>query len=873
MDRKIIPSKILSLFLLGVAAAGSLHALKEVLLFPALWISSMKFAVLVGGITGLGLGFVCGAFFPRKNGTFKITLHASALIPASLLAAAGLSRSLPASFLESLCRMEGSIPYIPPYLWWLAFAGTAAVQALFGLSIRLRLEEKGGLGDDTLLAVLLSGAGLGAFLFPALLYRFLGTGATLQLLALLAGGAGLIPSNRPKRREVEGNGSSSLILNVEAGLCGFGISLLFFLLKGLLAHHLDAGYLLGGIALGLSLAGLSGMVYLKSRFADLNRLTGAFLLPCAASATFLLKPGNPPSILSDIIGAALFCLPFGIAAGAALGTRSSEFVRRGAVGIWTGMLAALIWIRFGLNPVEHPGFTVLLSFLMLLALEAFRLMKAGSSGGIRILILRCAIAAFPLILSLWICSGFWFPESKKSVLKIYGPDVHITFRTKAPQRPPLLTVFSKAPFGKRNEEEQFEILAGLTPLFHPNPNRVLLLGPDTGFMARGIAGNPAVHELYWINCSGKNFYLSKIFGINCSGENFYLSKIFDLPERLFTRRTSERFDLIVVPPTPFPRLDPHPPADRAFYNEARDLLGDKGVFCQWIFPHRLDHDSFLRLLSAWNDAFAQTYLLVDHRRSMRPALALLGTQHALQLSFRRVKGRLRSSKQKALFEKTGLDPDMIAANYLTSGELLEVRLPPPDPGMQSGRIFYSRPRWARVNLLTNMGFLNRLQASPYPWFFPTGSGKLTPAKRSRRAQRLSNVGRIMQEATLEKVALRGLNAPHDLKSGMGMDNREADALSRGLAPAPDFTYLQRILLDRVLRIKSGGRVDDALGLLENCLERAEDSVDFRLELARTLAGKEQYDRAIKVLEEAPKDVNSDPRLITFLAELKTRSNQ
>ncbi len=814
-SRPLPPS--IALFLTGIVA-GCLPAVQqEVLLFPAFLSPVLETAVLYGTLAGLGLGLWIGEGLSRFRQNRRYLLPGAVLVLAALFGALGVFHPFASSLIEKWERLTGpahagSMTFHTglPVLF---FSLAAVLPCMTGLAWRLRLEQSARREASALAG--LAGAGIGILLAPLALYFTPGISPSLQFMALFLGltlltGRGKVEPPQP----TFGGRDRGMLFNANlcAALFGFGCGILLVFFQSLLYSRLNAGYLAAPMAAGFWLLGFSITLFLKKKIA-LEEASWPFLLICVAALAPALVAKETATIQEDVLRAALTCLPFGAASAFALRVRVQSLLGARLPGLAAGFTLALIFAMFVLHPAVQPGPAILPAVISFLVLE-------GLQGEMPAVLGRAAAGLSVILLGSFVAGDFWFPQRETPLLRINGTNLTVSFNgNEGPLR--ALKISGRPVFAVSRETEQHLRMANLSVLFHPNPMRVLVLGPDTGEAAAQICRDPLVKRVLWVNPydafnDGFRWKSSLPGG---PGIPAGLS-IRGIPERFFTRHGMEHFDLIMVPPSPMARLTPHPFFTQEFYQEAGRLLDKGGILCQWVYPHRLPPDAFLRLLSTMSGSFEQFYVFADHRRSERPALALVGSAEGIVINAAHTANRLRQAGLEAEFARIGLDPERLAVDFITAKWVVEVMVPPLRTTDTSGMLHFDRPARGLENLQANMGFLGDLAISSFPWFQVQTQAMTSPDDRRKLARYLMKTGALMQAAALDRTSRTPFNPSMDLKSARDMDLEEAYLLARGLSDGIEYRYIENLLARKTLELADSGKSKDALLLADFCLEQA-----------------------------------------------------
>ena len=864
-------------FLYGFAAAGVVICQREALLFPALLVPDLQHAALAGGVTGLLTGVWAGrAILPggRPGKTLSIT---GAFLPAILISAAGLLGRGPVPFLEMLCRTDGVDVRIPFALPSLLFAVCLVMPAMLGILIRIRFTAALDMsGSRTTLASVMAGGAAGTVFFSLLTCSTFGLAPALQLLAFFlflicfysrspSKSHDLSTNTGPARRT--GPRHNSLSANLDSFLFFWGAGLFLFFLNGLAEKHWASPCSSEACITGLSLFAASAGLFLGHRTGrsdnasahsfTRNLLSGTTPIFCAAALAPLMEDACSASLYDALTVALLSAVPFGFFAGLLLGNRPLEQLAQGLFGTWAGMGAAFCFSCYMFDqPVMRA--TVLASGTVPLVVLVFVRnrtapgIKAGGLTGF-----GSVVGILVLGMSFLVCDGFWFSSAQERHLTAFGSsENHRSSGSPAWPGPKALHAKSRR-------------MASISVLLHPEPEDTLVIGPEENTNILEIAKDLMVKSITVVGPdrrdTGIESLLKESKRIKCRN----IHEI-NAPARLFLRHSSARFDLVYLPPPSRKTACSRALHTREFYCEARDILKNNGIFCQWIFPHELSHESFVRLLGTVNEVFPGFHLFIDNRVSARPALALVSTHQEFVVSAEHTENRMFITGVLDEFVKIGLEPEMFAILSVTNGEMLEARIPPQRFSDGCGYLSFSWPEMMKRDLLTNLRFINQLQAVSCPWF---KIERLPPRPNKAIKRHVFGVcmaGKALQQATIKGIEEDGAGFPGDAGHAAGISMSQAMLLARGLTTAPEYRYLLNLLNEKVYELMNAKRFDDCRMLIEECIRNAPDQTLFHLKMAELFMDEGKIAKAADTLENTHHKVRQDWRTFVSVAVIRAK---
>jgi hypothetical protein len=276
-------------------------------------------------------------------------------------------------------------------------------------------------------------------------------------------------------------------------------------------------------------------------------------------------------------------------------------------------------------------------------------------------------------------------------------------------------------------------------------------------------------------------------------------------------------------------------ATTEFYRLARSRLTDDGLFCQWWDTWRTDVDDIKSAVSGALTAFEHVYVMIDHPRSRRMTVAIVGTARPLKIKPHFVESLLIDHPGvHADMESVGLGGPMLSGLILSDRPVLELLAPETDAlsddrpvlGVRAAlRHLTGRPPPTKV-----FTTLLKRRADPRRWtkFTPSDKGLLS----ARVLDTFEGWGELLG-GTEDVLAEVGYEAPAFELEGPG-DGPEIESIAflAALPALHDWPYLDGLVLGQANRFEREGHLAEAEAFLRAAVAAKEWSAVFRFNLAR-----------------------------------------
>jgi spermidine synthase len=226
--------------------------------------------------------------------------------------------------------------------------------------------------------------------------------------------------------------------------------------------------------------------------------------------------------------------------------------------------------------------------------------------------------------------------------------------------------------GTKPEYRYMRLLAHLPVALAADPSRVLVICFGTGTTTGSVSTHSAVKRLDVVEISPEVLEVAPHFkdvnrdALHGAGRADLDVAVHVDDGRNFVLRSKDRWGVITLEP-----LMPYTPAavhlyTEDFYRECAPRLAPGGVMCQWIPLHAMDDADYRALVGAFTAVFPDSAVFfVDG------AVALIGGNEPLNLSYKRVAERLSDPPAKADLAAVGFDdPVRALATFVASGEKL-----------------------------------------------------------------------------------------------------------------------------------------------------------------------------------------------------------
>ena len=381
-------------------------------------------------------------------------------------------------------------------------------------------------------------------------------------------------------------------------------------------------------------------------------------------------------------------------------------------------------------------------------------------------------------------------------------------------------------------------LVHLPMLLQGAPERVLLVATDSGEAeAAVLAHEPA--DLDWL----RPFPVPGVRSLDPEPPGRRRPQG---SERMFLSGEDVPYDVIVMMPDPRVRRRAGLVATREFYALARDHLEPGGIFCQWWDPAFMAAEDLVAALASADAEFATTTLLVDHPRSRRGLIGLLGLKRDLGLRPQEMRRRLDQLPTVAAeLDAVGLDPLTIACLVGPAPEVVPLLAPRreallderPRLGARGGLHQLSQPE----TLHRGLDLVADHRAAPLDWMF-VPEQHLNVAHTETRA--VYDAFTQLFRGARTVVREHGLDAPaFEAEHLGGFPGVEEEFILEALRVAPDWPYLERVVVARAAFLEAVGYPGAAVDWLHEALEVDIKSTRLRVELARLLEEDGALDQA------------------------------
>ncbi len=372
-------------------------------------------------------------------------------------------------------------------------------------------------------------------------------------------------------------------------------------------------------------------------------------------------------------------------------------------------------------------------------------------------------------------------------------------------------------------------LIHLPLLLHDDPDEILLVASDQGESARAVLAHgpdrviwlePFPNEHAVIDTAGTQAYLGRSTGT----------------ERLQLLSRQEPLDAIVLAPDPLLEQRAGHVGTVEFFELAAQRLAPDGIFCQWWDLSRADVTDVKRVIAGAHRTFAHTYLLLDHPRSRRPCVGIVGRHRPLRNPVQRIDDVMYTRPAiHADMEPVGLDGLMVACCVMADSGMLRL-LAPEDDALHDERpalgVRKSQRRLFGSGSTADAFMSLLLRRRNAMAFIDAGEGeeRFTVSARTRDVYRgwhhlLGGTQRVLTEHGDQ------VGPFEDEALGQGPET-EAAAFIEALPALYDWPYLDGLILGHANRLERSLRLAEAEGYLRAAVERKPWSPPFRFALAR-----------------------------------------
>jgi hypothetical protein len=802
----------IALVTLGACAALAVTMLPDTVLMPEIDRTPPRALGLSVVAALLSIGWWLGTWRTREVDGGRVLLAGGCL-----LVGGGTSLMLMESMHESLMTLVASGSSRLPYTALVALhVAAAGATYLLPLGALLGMAFGAGGRKDVVLALL--GAGTALALAPVLGEEWLGRRDTLSVVLVLSAATAVsllrrTPWTCEPARFAPGHAAFLVTLGAIAALG-----------DQLARPHIDLGtndtpWFAASICLAAALGACMPRAF------TLSPIDGC--IPLAAAWLFTVAPGarlfptiDPATSMSRL---AIISLPLGFTAGMLL-------TRRGR-GLPVSLTPALLLLAvpfIGWLGVPRLGVGLTCACLAgVLALCAVmgrprpRPLRALSSLAVTAVVLSLQlpgpIDGTPVVLPRQLSAGHagWLrdPTDGRSRVAVDGV----------------------APLSRHPLQEHR--LVHVPFLLQGAPDRVLLVATDTGEAETAVLGhNPA--QLDWL----RPFPVPGVHALDPEppGRRRPLGG-----ERMFFKSYSqdivagerEPYEIILLMPDPRVRRRAGLLATREFYATAERLLTADGLFCQWWDPAFIHPDDLLSALASANSVFASATLIIDHPRSRRPLVGIVGTRRQLQIRPRDIRAQMRKLPGlKREFDRVGLDPLLVSCLVGPSPGVVSLLAPAhmaltdarPRLGARGGRRRLDTPK----NLFAVRDLVADNRSDPMQW---TRVPDQLSGVAIAQTRALHEAWTALFKASRSILQRHGENSlPFENETPGTFSEREAIFLLEAFRAAPDWPYLEQLVIDRFLHLDQAGHHEQAEDWLREALERDFRSTRLRMVLAEVM---------------------------------------
>lgn len=213
--------------------------------------------------------------------------------------------------------------------------------------------------------------------------------------------------------------------------------------------------------------------------------------------------------------------------------------------------------------------------------------------------------------------------------------------------------------------------AYLPLLLHPNPKKALFLGLGTGTTfsaAADFGGLEAVGVELIPEVIDAMKHFKKVAGDLGEKENLRIVKA---DARRYVTATDQSFDVVVADLF-------HPARDGAgslytveHFKAVRDILTDRGVFCQWLPLYQMDTDLFKVIVKTFLEAFPKGQAYLAHYSIDQPIIGLVGAKQDLRFPEKWFRKRVPHKKARRYMAGFGYDSIYsLLGTFLAGDEVL-----------------------------------------------------------------------------------------------------------------------------------------------------------------------------------------------------------
>lgn len=840
------PADPRAVLVLGACATLALGAAVDAALLPHVDRAAPRALGLFSAGVVLALGALFGAGLTRA--TKRGLLGWALLVLGGGLLAASWTGAIHARLLAALAN-GSSLPY---HALVVCASALAALPVALPLGALLELVLRGT--GRARLPFLLGGAGAGCLALPYLAEVLLGHADTLRLAALVGAAASLVaiehaPLVRRPLRLAKGRTALLAVLGAVAALTHR--QTLPSIEFGSLGAPWFVALLLIGAALGCVLAPRSSSLAAACVIA-------ACALPLVPDVAAPAVAHTQPGLLSDALALLSVALPLGLVAGLVLGrdeahaARAASDAPRGAPlllalpAAWV-LVPTVSWVL--LPTLGARGGAAALAVLAWLAARAAKAHRAAVPTG---LVVGGALLFAP----------FWPRADGLPVTRVvYGSDGNVGLVHDPVDDADHLAFDGRAVLGL--SAPQRERLVDVPLLLAMEPERVLVVAADRGdAAARALLHRP--REVDWLTPVPP-------LDETIDATPFLVTSVGS--ERLFLAGERPPWDALVMLPDPRARRRAALTSTVEFYEQVESRLSVRGLFCQWWDAADTEVSELRDALSSAQVAFPFTYLVMDHPRSRRVQLGVLGTRLPLELRTDRIEAQLSTLPRiRRDLSDVGLDAYGLACLVLQHPRMLAILAPPEnalhDERTALGVLAGLAPVVQPDTLLAELEAWVRWRCDPMAWIaanVPTPQARLAVAVEVR--DRLAGWQRVV-DGTRAVIEAHGVDATpfENLAAGEGPPE-ESWGLAASLRSLPDWTWAEDEVRAFAARLVRDDLLADAEGYLREAVRCSPSDAELHVAYGDVLLRAGEHDEARAQFERALQLDPGHPRAHAALATL------
>ena len=380
-------------------------------------------------------------------------------------------------------------------------------------------------------------------------------------------------------------------------------------------------------------------------------------------------------------------------------------------------------------------------------------------------------------------------------------------------------------------------LAHVPLLLQGDPDHVLLVASDTGEAEAAVIEH-APAQVDWL----RTFPVPGVHGLDpeppgrrrpFGGERMF----FESSALAMSQGEQVPYQVILLMPDPRVRRRAGLLGTREFYASAERLLTADGLFCQWWDPAFIHTDDLLSALASADSVFASTTLIIAHPRSRRPLLGIVGTRRKLQVRPTEIRAQMEALPGlKRELDRVGLDPLLVSCLVGPSPGVVSLLAPAnlsvsderPSLGARGGRRVLEAPD----NLLAVRELVADNRSDPMQWtLVPEHVAGVAIAQTRAIHQAWSELFLASRSILLRHGES---SLPFESETPWTFSEREATYLLEAYRAAPDWPYLEGLVVDRFHSLEDAGQEAAAEDWLREALERDFRSTRLRIALAEVM---------------------------------------